>query len=75
MIGSNLVAQSSSLKRSAVAANARRAALRAWTKGSRSEREKAAASTLARLCHTVSARRLLQGSIIYVYSQVACNFA
>ena len=75
MMGNNLVAQSSSLKRSAVAANAKRAALRAWTKGSRSERENAAASTLARLYHIVSLRYLLKGSCnTYIYPQVARNF-
>jgi len=54
MIGRSLVAQSSSVKRSAVAASASSAAFRACTNGSRSEREKAAARTLARLCQYVS---------------------
>ena len=54
MIGSSFVAQSSSLKRSAVAARAKRAAFRAWTNGSLSDRENAAARTLARVCQNVS---------------------
>lgn len=43
--GRILLAQSSSLKRSDVAASARSAAFRACTNGSRSDREKAATST------------------------------
>jgi len=46
--GSNLLAPSSSENRSAVAARAIRDALRACTKGSRSDRENAATSTLVR---------------------------
>ena len=49
MIGRSLDAQSSSLNKSTVAANARSAAFRACTKGSRRERPKAAARTFARL--------------------------
>lgn len=48
--GRSFDAQSSSLKRSAVAARASNAAFRAWTKGSRSDRAKAAERTLARFC-------------------------
>ena len=43
--GKILVAQSSSLKRSEVAASASRAAFRAWTNGSRKDRPNAATST------------------------------
>lgn len=48
MMGSSFEAQSSSLKRSEVADNAKRAAFRACTKGSRRDLAKAAARTLAR---------------------------
>lgn len=49
MLGSNLTAQSSSEKRSTVAASAIRAALRAWTKGSLKARANAAVRTLIRV--------------------------
>lgn len=48
--GRSLLAQSSSEKRSDVAARACKAALRPCTKGSRSDLEKAAISTLDRVC-------------------------
>ena len=50
MTGSSFEAQSSSLNKSVVAARAINAALRAWTKGSRSDLANAAESTLARFC-------------------------
>lgn len=49
MAGSNRVAQSSSLKMSAVAAKAIRAAFLACTNGSRNDRVKAAARTFCRV--------------------------
>ena len=51
--GSNLVAQSSSVNRSAVADKAKSAALRAWTKGSLRDLENAATRTLVRDCEMV----------------------
>ena len=52
--GRILVAQSSSVKTSEVAASASRAALRACTKGSRNEREKADTSTFCLVWSPVS---------------------
>jgi len=52
--GRILLAQSSSLNRSEVAASANKAAFRAWTNGSRNERAKAATSTFCLVYDPVS---------------------
>ena len=76
MIGRSLDAQSSSLNKSTVAANARSAAFRACTKGSRRERPKAAARTFARLYkHVNKTERGKKRQSTYIYTEIACYFA
>ena len=70
--GNILVAQSSSLNRSEVAARASSAALRACTKGSLNERAKAAVSTFCRVCRPIQHSIRGIGEDIYVGTKIAC---
>jgi hypothetical protein len=75
MIGSSLAAQSSSLKRSAVAARAMSAALRACTNGSRSERANAAVRTFARLLEPKFLAILPKQIVVFVRIPGCSSFA
>lgn len=76
MAGSNLVAQSSSVNRSAVADRARSAALRAWTKGSLRDLENAATRTLVRDCRLIRRRESWRREIeAYARAKVLRNLS